>query len=84
MANIEWNKAAIQDLDSLDKPVAHRILKKIDWLSKNFEKIVPEPLAGQFKGTYKSTTTPKKVLDPKRVFNLSQRAQRAQRIKILS
>jgi len=25
----------------------------IDWLSDNFEKVTPEPLIGQFKGTFK-------------------------------
>lgn len=53
MANIEWNEDAIKDLAKLDKPVAQRILKKIDWLSDNFEKVTPEPLIGQFKGTFK-------------------------------
>ena len=53
MAKIEWNEDAIKDLAKLDKPVAERILKKIDWLSNNFEKIIPEPLIGQFKGTFK-------------------------------
>ncbi len=53
MAKIEWNEDAIKDLAKLDKPVAQRILKKIDWLSDNFEKVTPEPLIGQFKGTFK-------------------------------
>jgi mRNA interferase RelE/StbE len=53
LAKIEWNEKAINDLEKLDKPVAQRILKKIDWLSINFEIITPEPLSGQFRGTYK-------------------------------
>jgi mRNA interferase RelE/StbE len=53
LANIEWNEDAIKDLAKLDKPVAQRILKKIDWLSDNFKKVTPEPLIGQFKGTFK-------------------------------
>ncbi len=53
MANIEWNEDAIRDLGKLDKPIAQRILKKINWLSGNFENITPEPLSGQFKGTFK-------------------------------
>jgi len=53
LANIEWNEYAIKDLEKLDKPVAQRILKKIDWLSNNFEKVTPEPLIGHFKGTFK-------------------------------
>ena len=27
--------------------------KKITWLSRNFENIIPEPLSGEFKGAYK-------------------------------
>ena len=46
MANIEWNEDAIKDLSKLDKQVAQRILKKINWLSDNFEKVIPEPLIG--------------------------------------
>jgi mRNA interferase RelE/StbE len=53
LAKIEWNEDAIKDLAKLDKPVAERILKKINWLSDNFEKVTPEPLIGQFKGTFK-------------------------------
>ncbi|MBU0699618.1 MAG: type II toxin-antitoxin system RelE/ParE family toxin [Proteobacteria bacterium] len=53
MAKIKWNQGAIEDLEKLDKPVAQRILKKIDWLSENFEKVTPEHLSGQFKGTFK-------------------------------
>ena len=53
MAKIEWNEAAIKDLANLDKPVAQRILKKINWLSENIERVTPEPLTGQLKGTYK-------------------------------
>ena len=53
MADIEWNEDAVKDLTKLDKQVAQRILKKIHWLSENFEKVTPEPLIGQFKGTFK-------------------------------
>ena len=54
MAKIEWNEDAIKDLAKLDKPVAQRILKKIDWLSRNFEKVTPEPLIGHRKDIYKN------------------------------
>jgi len=53
LADIEWNEDAVKDLTKLDKQVAQRILKKIHWLSENFEKVTPEPLIGQFKGTFK-------------------------------
>jgi len=53
LVTIEWTERAIKDLEKLDKVVGRRILKKITWLSKNFEQLVPEPLSGEFKGTYK-------------------------------
>ena len=53
MINIEWTEEAIKDLEKLDKPVAQKILRKLSWFSKNFESIVPEPLSGEFKGTFK-------------------------------
>ena len=43
----------IDDLDKLDKPIAQRILRKIAWFSNNFEKVTPEPLSGELKGTFK-------------------------------
>ena len=53
MAGVEWTEEAAKDLGKLDSQVRQRILRKIKWLSRNFEKVVPEPLSGKFKGTYK-------------------------------
>ena len=53
MVRIEWTEGAIKDLEGLDKPVARRILKRLAGLSKNFQSIVPEPLRGELKGTFK-------------------------------
>jgi len=53
LVKIEWTEGAIKDLEKLDKVIARRVLKKITWLSKNFEQLVPEPLSGEFKETYK-------------------------------
>lgn len=53
MVKIYWTEDAIKDLERLDKPVEQRVLKKISWLSNNFERITPEPLSGEFKGTFK-------------------------------
>ena len=53
MVKIEWTEDAVKDLEKLDKTVAQRILRKIDWLYNNFEKVTPEPLTGGFKGTFK-------------------------------
>ena len=53
MVKIYWTEDAIKDLERLDKPVEQRVLRKISWLSNNFERITPEPLSGEFKGTFK-------------------------------
>jgi len=53
LAKIEWTEGAVRDLERLDKQVARRVLRKLDWFSKNFARVVPEPLVGEFKGTYK-------------------------------
>jgi mRNA-degrading endonuclease RelE of RelBE toxin-antitoxin system len=38
---------ARDDLDSLDKPIAQRVLNRLRWLADNFEAITPEPLTGE-------------------------------------
>ena len=53
MAKIEWIEGAVRDLGKLDRQIAQRILRKVDWFSKNFPLVVPEPLTGELKGTYK-------------------------------
>ena len=53
MAKIEWSEEAARDLERLDRQVVRRILRKLDWFSKNFVRVILEPLAGEFKGTYK-------------------------------
>jgi mRNA interferase RelE/StbE len=53
LVNIEWTEGATKDLEKLDKPIARRILRRLTWFSKNFQSIVPEPLTGGLKGTFK-------------------------------
>jgi mRNA interferase RelE/StbE len=53
LADIEWTEGALRDLERLDKPIARGILTRVAWFSKNFQSVVPEPLAGQLKGTFK-------------------------------
>ena len=54
MANLEWTVRAVSDLEKLDNQIARRIVRKIGWIGKNFEKIIPEPLHGNSKGLYKT------------------------------
>lgn len=44
---------AITELSELDKASAKRIVKRINWLSENFENIRPEPLTANLTGFYK-------------------------------
>jgi mRNA interferase RelE/StbE len=53
LVRIEWTEGAVKDLERLDKPVARRILRRLAWFSKNFQSIVPEPLSGELKGTFR-------------------------------
>ena len=46
-------KPAIRDLERLDKNVATRIVKRIDWLSENFPSIKPTALKGELSGLFK-------------------------------
>jgi mRNA interferase RelE/StbE len=50
---VELTPEALKELVQLDPVISKRICKKIDWLSMNFENIVPEPLKGHFEGVYK-------------------------------
>jgi len=53
LAKIEWTEGAVKDLERLDKPIVRRISRRLTWLSNNFQSIVPEPLSGELKGTFK-------------------------------
>lgn len=53
MVKVEWVEEAAKDLRRLDNEVARRVLDKISWYAANFNQIVPEPLTGGLRGTYK-------------------------------
>jgi len=53
LVELEWTEGALKDLEKFDKPIARRILRIITWLSKNFQRVIPEPLVGELKGTFK-------------------------------
>ncbi len=50
---VRWTRGALADLEGLDRRVAERVVKRVSWLARSFEKVVPEPLSGEFKGTFK-------------------------------
>lgn len=43
MVRVEITDNAEDDLARLDKQVARRIYKRLQWLEENFEHITPEP-----------------------------------------
>jgi mRNA interferase RelE/StbE len=51
--SVEFEAAAINDLDVLDKAVRDRIIKKINWLANNFDQIPPQALTGDLAGFFK-------------------------------
>ncbi|MFM8293801.1 MAG: type II toxin-antitoxin system RelE family toxin [Microcystaceae cyanobacterium] len=51
--SVSFEPESIDDLDQISQVMRVRILKKIQWLSINFEKISPLPLTGQWSGFYK-------------------------------
>ena len=53
MHKVEWTESALEDLEKLDRQIATRVLKKLSWLSRHFDSIVPDPLSGTLSGTYK-------------------------------
>jgi len=50
---VEFVPKAYEELASLDKTVAQRVLRKLRWLAENLDNLTPEPLIGEFKGLFK-------------------------------
>ncbi len=46
-------RAAVRDLERLDKAVGHRISKRINWLAANLDDLRPEPFTADLAGFYK-------------------------------
>ena len=50
---VESTSQALDDIASLDPPLARRVISKIEWLSLHFNEVPREPLSGQFKTVFK-------------------------------
>lgn len=46
--SVRLTKQARTDLESLDKAIASRVLRRMRWLADNFDSISPQPLTGQW------------------------------------
>jgi mRNA interferase RelE/StbE len=53
MYTIRLLKSASRGLEGLDKAVATRIVRRLNWLAENLDSINPEPLKGRLRGLYK-------------------------------
>ncbi len=53
MYRLAFMPEARDDLGSLDKPVAQRVLDKLRWLADNFDALTPQPLTGEWRGLFK-------------------------------
>jgi mRNA interferase RelE/StbE len=51
--SVSFESESIDDLDKISQIARVRILKKIQWLRINFEKISPSPLTADWSGFYK-------------------------------
>jgi len=49
----DFTPQALEDISKLDRPVAERVLRKIEWLSHNLDVISPQPLKGKLQGMFK-------------------------------
>jgi len=53
MHRVRLLDTASKDLARLDKPVARRIVGRVQWLAENFEKADLERLTGELEGLFK-------------------------------
>jgi mRNA interferase RelE/StbE len=50
---VEYEPEALADLEKLTKSVRERVVKKINWLAKNFNQIKPQSLTANLSGFFK-------------------------------
>lgn len=59
---VRFMEEAVRDLEQLDRAVARRILRRLQWVAENMEVVRLEPLKGSLKGLYKLWIGPYRVL----------------------
>ncbi len=50
---VELSEKAESDIKAIDRPVRKRIMEALEWLSDNFDSVVPIPLEGYWKRFFK-------------------------------
>jgi len=53
MYSVRMLEGATQDLQRLAQVVARRIVRRLQWLAENLDRIKPTPLVGELSGLYK-------------------------------
>ena len=53
MYQVEFLPASIDDLSTLDRTVAQRMIRKLRWLAENFDAVKPESLSALLAGLLK-------------------------------
>ena len=51
--SLSLSPVAADRIRQLDRMIAERVMKRLKWLSENFEKLKPEALTGRFDRLYK-------------------------------
>ncbi|WP_009632325.1 type II toxin-antitoxin system RelE family toxin [Synechocystis sp. PCC 7509] len=51
--NVEFTLTGIDSLDELTSTIQDRILRKIRWLSENFDDVTPQALSADLSGLFK-------------------------------
>lgn len=50
---VEFSENAEDDLAVLDRQIRWRVIDRLEWLSNNFDNIIPIPLGGRWKEFFK-------------------------------
>jgi mRNA interferase RelE/StbE len=51
--NVEFTPAGLDSLEELTSTIQERILRKIRWLSENFDDVIPQALSADLSGLFK-------------------------------
>ncbi|QFS45532.1 type II toxin-antitoxin system RelE family toxin [Nostoc sphaeroides] len=51
--SVEFTKEAITNLEALASTIQERILRKVHWLSENFDDVSPQALSADLSGLFK-------------------------------
>jgi len=51
--NVEFTPAGLDSLEELTSTIQERILRKIRWLSENFDDVTPQALSANLSGLFK-------------------------------